>query len=147
MPCFRAPSVALAASAALLLNAAVPALASDDIDHVDHDHEFVRIGAVSLHPAVSRIGPGDAIGWVNYSPNIARVSFDAEVGKKLVCRSRVSFQLTGDRLQSADIQGRQFASLCQFQPGEYDYRVELLSGAGAGGRQIERVLEGKIVVE
>lgn len=124
-----------------------PARAGSDTDHIDHEHRFVRIGAASIHPEVSRLAVEDAAGWVNYSSKIARVSFDAEVAKKLTCSSPSGFHLTGDRLESRGIQSMQFASLCRFAPGEYAYRVELFSGVGGAGRGYDRVIQGRLVVQ
>ena len=116
-------------------------------DHAEHEHRFVRITSAKLHPATQQIHATDAFGWVNYSSQIARISFDREVGKHLACTSRGSFRLTGDRLESGDIQARQFASLCRLAPGEYAYRVDLHAGIGSsGGGTPSRSFEGNLVV-
>lgn len=137
-------------TSAALLGAAAPARAAERAapDHADHPHAFVTILPLKVRPDVQRIHPGDAFGWLNYTNRIARVSFDREVAKHLTCRSEGSFRLTGDRLQSGDIQAQQFATLCSLAPGEYPYRVELRTGVGGGGGGgVTAILEGKIVVE
>jgi hypothetical protein len=101
---------------------------------------------LNLRPAVLRIHTDDAVGWLNYSRQRAVVSFDDEVAKKLTCQSRNSFRLTGRRLTTSPIQSQQFASLCTLAPGEYDYEVQLMSGAGAGAAA-GRTLKARIVVE
>ena len=106
----------------------------------------MRIRSSSLHPTAQKVGTDEAFGWVNYSSKVARVSFDQEVAKKMLCTTRTGFQLTGDRLESRDIQGRQFASLCSLQPGEYAYLVELRSGAGTSAGT-SRTLHGTLIVE
>jgi plastocyanin len=138
------------ASHALAFVAAAFSLATaataEDADHVDHDHRLVRIGSVSLHPATLEVGPGEAFGWLNYSDQIASVSFPASVGAKLLCKQKTSFRLSGDRLVSGDIQARQFASLCSLAPGEYPYQVMLRAGFGGSGAGPGRTLSGALRV-
>ncbi len=122
------------------------AASEEEPDHAKHEHRFVRITSGSLHPKAQKVGTDEAFGWVNYSSKIARVSFDQEVASKMLCTTRTSFRLAGDRLESGDIQGRQFASLCSLQPGEYAYRVELRSGAGTSAGS-SRTLKGTLIVE
>ena len=139
------------ATAALTIGLAVLAFSAtaseDESDHAKNEHRFVRIRSSSLHPKAQKVGTDEAFGWVNYSSKIARVSFDREVGQKMLCTTRTSFQLTGDRLESGDIQGRQFVSLCRLAPGEYAYLAELRSGAGTSAAVPGRRLEGTLIVE
>ena len=136
-------SLALAAAGALALgNIAL----AEEPDHIDHEHRLVRIGEASLHPAALEITPGDAFGWLNYSSQIATVSFAADAADKMLCKERSSFRLGGDRIESGDIQARQFVSLCSLAPGTYAYRVVLRSGAGGSGSGVKRTLDGEIVV-
>ena len=116
-------------------------------DHADHDHRMARILETRVHPEVIEIHSSDAIGWLNYSSQRARISFDAEVAKNLICRSRGTFHLDGPRLMSNDIQATQFASLCSLAPGEYEYRVDLMSGiGGSGGSSLGKSFTGKVIV-
>jgi hypothetical protein len=138
---------AVAALTVLLWVLSFSAAASEDeSDHAKLKHEFVRITSGSLHPKVQRIGKGDAFGWVNYSSKVARVSFDGDVASKMMCTTRTSFHLTGDRLESGDIQGHQFATLCNLASGEYAYLVQLRSGAGSSSG-LGRTLKGTLIVE
>jgi plastocyanin len=118
-----------------------------EADHVDTPHEFVRIHQLSVRPEELRIDSGEAFGWLNYTNAIARVSFDKDVAKHLLCKTRGSFHFVGDRLESGDIQAQQFATLCTLAPGEYTYRVELREGAGGDGVVPTRSFEGRIVVK
>jgi hypothetical protein len=136
----------LALAAALAASFAGPAQAADP-DHVGHDHRLVRIGSTSLHPATLRIGAGDAFGWLNYGDQIAVVSFEAGVADKMLCRDKSNFRLTGDRIESGDVQARQFVALCSLAPGSYAYRVQMRAGLGSSGAGPGRTLEGTIVVE
>ena len=116
-------------------------------DHAEHNHRMARILETHVHPKVIEIHSADAIGWVNYSNQRARISFDAEVAKNLTCRSKGTFHLDGPRLSSNDIQSSQFASLCSLAPGEYEYRVELRSGiGGSGGSGFGKSFTGRIIV-
>jgi plastocyanin len=137
-------SLALVAASALALGNA--AAFAEESDHIDHAHRLVRIGEASLHPPKLEIAPGDAFGWLNYSSQIATVSFDAATADKMLCQQRSSFRLGGDRIESGDIQARQFVSLCSLVPGTYPYRVVLRSGAGGSGSAVKRTLDGEIVV-
>ncbi len=116
-------------------------------DHAEHNHRMARILETRVHPKTIEIHSADAIGWLNYSSKRARISFDAEVAKNLICRSRGTFHLDGPRLSSNDIQATQFASLCSLAPGEYEYRVDLMSGFGAsGGSSLGKSFTGKVIV-
>ncbi len=115
-------------------------------DHAEHNHRMARILETRVHPKVIKIHSADAIGWLNYSSQRARISFDAEVAKNLTCRSKGTFHLDGPRLVSNDIQATQFASLCSLAPGKYAYRVELAAGLGASGASIGKSFTGKIIV-
>ncbi len=116
-------------------------------DHAEHDHRMARILESRVRPEVIEIHSSDAIGWLNYSSQRARISFDAQVAKNLTCRSRGTFHLDGPRLISNDIQATQFASLCSLAPGEYEYRVDLMSGIGSSGGSIPgKSFTGKIIV-
>lgn len=119
---------------------------AEDPDHIDHEHRLVRIGSSSLHPARLEIGPDDAFGWLNYGSQIAIVSFDASTGEKMLCREKSQFRIVGDRIESGDIQARQFVALCSLAPGTYAYRVQMRPGAGSGGGVPGRTLEGSILV-
>ncbi len=122
------------------------ARAEEEPDHVEYEHRFVRITATRVRPETLALGSDQAIGWVNYSSQIARVSFDKEIAEKMTCRSPGGFRLTGDRLESNDIQSLQFASLCRLAPGEYTYRVVLFAGAGSLVSPPSTTQQGKIVV-
>lgn len=126
--------------------AAAPADAESS-DHLDRDHRLVRIDAGSLHPEVLRVGREDAVGWLNYSWQIATVSFDASVLKRSRCRERDSFHRVGHRVESRDLRSRGFAALCSLGPGDYEYRVRLHPAAGGDGWLSERELVGRLVVE
>lgn len=116
--------------------------------HVADEHHYVRISDGGLHPKTLHLESESAVGWMNYSSLIARVSFDKEVAKRITCRAATGFQVTGERLTSPGIQAMQFASLCDFAPGEYTYRVELFPGIGTTqGSLRHRTFEGRIVVE
>lgn len=123
---------------------AIPPLVSEpELDHVHYSHKTVRITSTGLQPEVMRIHTDDAFGWLNFSSRVARVSFDAKVGKRLLCTSLTTFRITGDRLESGDVEKLHFVSLCRLLPGQYDYRVRLLPGRRRG----EELLEGTLVVE
>ena len=107
---------------------------------------MVRITASRLHPETIELRADETLAWVNYSNRAARISFDSSVATKLHCKHGASFRLNGERLESRDVRGRQFASLCQLEPGEYTYRVELVQTAGSIAPAGDRVHEGRIVV-
>ena len=123
------------------------ALEEVEVDHADYEHRFVRITPLRLSPSAVTLTTDQALAWVNYASKVARVSFDKDVATKMKCRSRGTFRITGDRLESNDIQGRQFASLCSLAAGTYTYRVALFDSSGAIVSPPARMLEGSIVVE
>ena len=116
-----------------------------EANHGDKDHKVARILETRVRPKTLKIHSTDAIGWLNYSSKRARISFDAEVAKSMVCRSVSTFRLDGDRVVSSDIQATQFASLCSLAPGEYEYRVDLRAGIG-GSPGPGKSFAGKIIV-
>jgi plastocyanin len=140
-------SVVLAFVTVLLL-ASVPARAQETNPELgDTPHVYVTILQGKLKPDVQKLTPGDAVGWLNYTDKIARISFDKEVAKRMVCKKEGSFKLNGDRLESSNIQAQQFATLCVLSKGEYTYKVDLFSGAGSGGGNVPTTREGKLIVE
>jgi len=141
----RNTRLAFAAVALIGLFTAAP-LFAEDSDHADHHHQLIRIFEGRVRPAVQTIGATDALGWLNYTSRIARVSFAKDVAKNLTCTSPGSFRIDGERLISGDIQATQFATLCNLAPGEYDYQVTLRSGIGVG-QGGEKTIDGKIVVQ
>jgi hypothetical protein len=142
----RTRRLAAGLAGALALALAAPALAEEESDHADHEHQFVKIFEGRVRPGTLVMRSDDAIGWLNYTARIAQISFDKEVARHLTCHSQGSFHIDGDRLVSGDIQSTQFATLCNLAPGEYEYRVTLRSGIGSsqGG---EKQLAGKLLVE
>jgi hypothetical protein len=137
--------VGTAAFVAFLLAAAL-GRADAAPDHAELDHVYVRITDAGLRPPAQVLAANQAVGFLNSSSAVVRVSFAASVARQIKCRSASSFQVEGERLASARIQGLQFASLCSLAPGSYPYRVELQQGAGTGGEQLLRSFEGTLTV-
>jgi hypothetical protein len=116
-------------------------------DHAALDHVFVRVTDGGLRPGIARLRADQAIGFLNSSSFVVRVSFDASIAARIKCRSQASFTRVGARLESARIQGSQFASLCSLAPGEYAYRVDLQTSAGAGSDLAVSSFDGTLRVE
>jgi hypothetical protein len=131
------------AAALLAVLAATPCLA-DTGDHSDQGHHFVRITNGALIPGLVKMESGEAIAWGNYSSKRARIAFDREVAKRIVCDAPGGFHRSDAALESNELRARQFASLCRLQPGEYSYRV-LLYGATRGWIE-SKGMAGRIVV-
>lgn len=146
MPAASACRPALPLLLAVLLGAPPTARASDESDHVEHAHHVIRITDGKLSPGTLHIGTDDAVAWANYSTTkTAVISFDRDVARRIVCRAPGAFQLTQERLESSALRPHQFASLCQLQPGEYRYAVELRGITTPRGAADP--LEGRIIVE
>ncbi len=114
-------------------------------DHDELEHQYVRITDAGLRPETSTLAATEAVGWLNYSRMVARVSFPADVAKKMICTSDGGFRSIGERIVSPDIQATQFASLCRLQPGTYPYEVTLAPGIGSSSRP-PRTFEGRLLV-
>jgi hypothetical protein len=140
-------SVALALGTVLLLASAPCPAQETNSELGEMPHVFITILQGKLKPEVQKLTPNDAVGWLNYTDKIARVSFDKEVAKRMVCKKEGSFKLNGDRLESSNIQAQQFATLCVLSKGEYTYKVDLFSGAGGGAGNVPTTREGKLVIE
>lgn len=142
-PARRTRRIALGVAAIVASSLVVgPALGLDR-----NGHAFVRISQMGVSPEVLELESGRAIGWINRTSRVARVSFHRNVARHMVCESDMGFRLNGQQLESPRIQSRQFASLCQLEPGRYTYRVDLRSGAGAmGSPEPVRSFEGTLVV-
>ncbi len=134
-------------AAALCFVAPAAVRAQEPADLGEAHHVFVTILQGRLKPETQTLKAGDAVGWLNYSDKIARVSFDKEVAKQMVCKKEGSFRLNGDRLESTNIQAQQFATLCVLSKGTYEYKVDLFTGAGTGAGIVPTTRTGKIVVE
>ena len=105
--------------------ALAPPAVGQGSDHDDHAHHLVRITDDRLAPRVVEMHFGDAIAWANYTKKGARISFDRDVAKRIVCEAPGAFVLTDDALESRELRALQFASMCKLTPGEYEYRVNL----------------------
>jgi hypothetical protein len=134
-------------AALALLALAGPLRAAEAPDHADTDHVYIRISDGRVNPKTARLKTSEALAFVNYSSRAARVSFPLEVAKGLRCKSRGSFGITGERLVSGKIEGSGLASLCQLAPGTYEYKVELYTGYGPVGENIDRTLDATLIVE
>ncbi len=119
--------------------------AGAEVDHARSEHKIVSITDTALIPTSKRLSSSDTFGWLNYSSRKAIVSFDAETAKSMMCRTRGSFRLSGDRLE-AEVEDAGFTSLCKLAPGEYRYRVAL-SETDEQPSSARAVLEGKLLVE
>ncbi len=53
--------------------------------------------------------------------------------------------ISGETLRSEPMRGNEFASVCRFKPGVYEYRVRIFQVPLTGGST--EVLRGKLVVE
>lgn len=125
------------------VHVALPAR-GEGTDHDDHAHHFVRITDDRLNPRVVEMRTGDAIAWANYTRKKARISFDREVAKRIICERPGSFVLTDRALESQELRGLQFASLCKLTPGEYEYEVDL--HGVTPGHVPSKGLKGRVVV-
>jgi hypothetical protein len=117
---------------------------SEDSDHDEHSHHFVRITDDRLTPQAIEMRYGAAIAWGNYTRKTARIRFARDVAKHIVCESPSSFVVTTEALESEPLRALQFASLCKLSPGEYAYEVMLTSVSKERIRP--RPLKGRIVV-
>jgi hypothetical protein len=147
MGALRVRFTGLATGAAVLLAILVPSpwpSRADTGDHSEQGHHFVRISDGALTPGLVTMKPGEAIAWGNYSSKRARISFDREVARRIVCEAPGGFHLSDEALESNELRARQFASLCRLEPGEYTYRV-VLYGATRGWID-SKGMAGRIVV-
>lgn len=137
---FFLPGLALAQTAGS--NGTVTAASAASVaalpDHAGHETRIVGISAGALLPTIKQIDQSDAFGWLNYSTQVASISFDRSVAAQMTCRGPSPFELQSDRLRAPSVASGGYATLCNLAPGEYDYEVELV---GKG-----KVLLGKIVV-
>lgn len=115
-------------------------------DHQHLQHRYVRITDAGPHPRSQTLGPEHAVGWLNDSSMVARVSFPARVATHMTCTSEGDFRLVGERLVSPDIQASQLASLCRLEPGTYPYAVTLAPGIGSAHRPLMS-FEGHLLVQ
>ena len=97
----------------------------EHLEHLDHEHRFVKITEGNLRPDVLRIGPDESVGWLYYGGHSARVSFDKKVAESVTCSAPGAFRIDGDRIQSRPLKRYEFVSFCMLKPGEYVYRVDM----------------------
>lgn len=109
-------------------------------DHAGHSPSVVGITTSRLLPTVLLVEPGGVFAWHNYSSWNAEIALASEVAKKMRCESRTPFVVRGDELVAHRIEDGGFATLCQLDPGEYDYRVTLTR------KGEDQILLGKLVV-
>lgn len=102
-----------------------------------------------LSPSRIEIGPDHRVQWLSYSRYGARIAFDREVARSMVCHRLVNFQLDEDTLRSATLTTGDVASFCKLAPGRYRYRVERVEPGirpSPGSRSPSSRLSGVIVV-
>lgn len=129
-------------SAALFL----PAIAiADEIDHIGHDHATIQITSRKIYPEVATIGTDDAVSWANLSEHVVVVSFSEDILKSMICKTPTNFVKDGGRFNSAPMRGNEFASVCQFKPGRYEYEIQVVSFTP--GATAPRMLKGALQVE
>ena len=86
-------------------------------------HKVVLITEQEVSPDEIELAQGQLVAWISYAPRPVTVVFDREVARNMICHSLVNFSLRDGKLKSDPIAPGEFASFCELQPGEYEYRV------------------------
>lgn len=93
-------------------------------EHMQGTLQVVRVGAADLVPRNFSIKADEIVAWANYSGAPLRISFNKETVEKILCKEPTQFSAAEDgSLISGEIRPSEFATLCHFMPGEYDYTV------------------------
>ena len=107
-------------------------------------HKLVLITDQEINPDEVKLVRGQLVAWISYAPQPVTVVFDREVARNMICHSLVNFALRDGKLKSDPIDPGEFASFCELQPGEYEYRV--VYAADSPGEGDAREAKGKLVV-
>ena len=112
------------------------------------DHVVVRFDDMTVNPSVARVLEGGTVGWVNEGDYTGLVTFSAEDAGSLTCQElRPDFTRSADKIQSLPVHGdgEDVVLPCPFEPGEYEYVIELSEGVEAMYDPV-RKLTARIVV-
>jgi len=113
---------------------------------------------MSIVPKEARVKQGGSVAWISVASTYRGViSFPDSIRSHLTCKDlRPTFFEAGNgRLQSIPVdRGQENVALpCPLQPGTYDYRVDLFTGAqgsvapGIGMDDPIESIDGKLIVE
>lgn len=105
----------------------------------------IRILRRKLVPSTLHIRAGEAPIWSNHTEHLVQVLFPVETAKKLVCKEPSNFLIEEDELRSTYLRGNEFASVCIFTKGTYDYEVAMIDIGPSGSER--RRLKGTLVIE
>jgi len=153
------PVRSILAVVALLLLAVPGARAESAEDHLGKRQRTVQLGNERVVPTDVTLGADEVLTWQNESVHTMQVTFVSppDIEKKVRCgllRMPASqrppwgvFEFRNGRLTGVVPPGR-FASICEFEPGEYTYTVKHLDGeAAAGGKSSEVLDKGTVTVK
>lgn len=117
----------------------------------------IQFGDMSLQPSVAHVKQGASVAWVSMAPNYQGVvSFPDSVVPHFTCQQlRPDFFEAAGRIQSIPVRNdtENLVLPCPLEPGSYEYRIDLFSGAegmgapGVGMGTPKRSLHGKLIVE
>ncbi len=108
----------------------------------------VRIRNWSLQPQVIQIEHGQELGWRNRASSEAKVVFEREAARAMVCHHAHGLKLEGAELTSTVPTGGQLGSGCTLGPGEYRYQVVFHPEKGGNGAPLGgRSLTGRVIVQ
>jgi hypothetical protein len=116
-------------------------------EHMRGKLQTVRVSTAFLLPETLSIKADEVVAWVNYSGAALEVIFSGEAVEKIHCKEPTRFRLAEDEsLASGEIGPFEFAALCSFMPGEYEYTVHRrFNPSSPGGGTWKSV--GHILVE
>ena len=148
----------LALAAAGCAQQGTPEIASPASTHEARKDIVIQFDDMSVEPSVARVKRGGSVAWTSVASTYRGViSFPDSIRGHFTCTDlRPDFFEAGKgRLQSITIaQGDENVALpCPLEPGSYEYRVDLYTGAqgmvapGIGMDDPMRTIEGKLIVE
>ena len=108
-------------------------------------HKVVLITDQEVRPERVMLEEGQLVAWISYSAVPAKVVFEREVAKSMICHSLVNFSIKDDELASQLIHAGEFASFCELKPGRYRYKV-VRPDTGESAASARHILRGEIVV-
>lgn len=102
-----------------------------DNEHLSANLKNVKIGRSAVLPEILVIKSEEGVSWTNYAGTPVEVRFSKGTAQKILCKEPSPFHAEEDgAFTSGELRASEFATLCHFMPGEYEYTVTRTPGPG-----------------
>lgn len=102
-----------------------------DSEHLQIAVKTIKIGRSAVLPETLALKSSEGVSWTNYAGTPVEVRFGKGAAQNLLCKEPSPFHAEEDgSFTSGELRSSEFATLCHFKPGEYEYTVTRTPGPG-----------------